>query len=163
MSASKRRKRRPRRPAERSVATRASAGPSPALRARQAAAEGQRPPAPWGSFPLGELVVLCGLILVIAGFVVRDAQGGVMIAVGLALGALAGLELAIREHLAGYRSHTALLSGAVGIAVLVALALLARSLWLPIAIGIAFGAFAVTAWALARAFRRRSGLAFKVR
>ena len=37
-----------------------------------------------------------------------------MIAVGLALGALAGMELSIREHFAGYRSHTLLLSGAAG-------------------------------------------------
>jgi len=108
-------------------------------------------------------VVLCGLILVIAGFVVRGFQGTTMIGVGLALGAIAGLELSVREHFAGYRSHTILLAGAVGVAVLVALALLVPSLWFPIALAVAGAAFAVTAWALARAFRRRSGLAFKVR
>jgi hypothetical protein len=110
-----------------------------------------------------ELVVLIGLVLLVAGFLVGNAQGGTMIAVGLALGALAGLEVSIREHFAGYRSHTALLSGAVGIGVLVALALIFPSLWLPIALGVAVAVFAATAWALARAFRRRSGLAFKVR
>jgi hypothetical protein len=124
---------------------------------------GERPPAPWGSFPLVELVVLCGLILVIAGFVVRGIQGTTMIAVGLALGALAGLELSIREHFAGYRSHTTLLAGAVGVGVLVALALLVPSLWFPIALAVAAAVFGSAAWALARAFRRRSGLAFKVR
>jgi hypothetical protein len=108
-------------------------------------------------------VILCGLVLVVVGFVVQSAQGVTMIAVGLALGAIAGLELSIREHFGGYRSHTMLLSGAVGIAVLAALAFLVPSLWLPIALGIAVAAFAITAWALARAFRRRSGLAFKVR
>jgi len=108
-------------------------------------------------------VVLCGLILVIAGFVVRGFQGTTMIGVGLALGAIAGLELSVREHFAGYRSHTILLAGAVGVAVLVGLALLVPSLWFPIALAVAVAAFAVTAWALARAFRRRSGLAFKVR
>ena len=107
--------------------------------------------------------MLCGLILVIAGFVVRGFQGTTMIGVGLALGAIAGLELSVREHFAGYRSHTILLAGAVGVAVLVALALLVPSLWFPIAAAVAVAAFAVTAWALARAFRRRSGLAFKVR
>ena len=107
--------------------------------------------------------MLCGLILVIAGFVVRGFQGTTMIGVGLALGAIAGLELSVREHFAGYRSHTILLAGAVGVAVLVALALLVPSLWFPIALAVAMAAFAVTAWALARAFRRRSGLAFKVR
>ena len=86
-----------------------------------------------------------------------------MIAVGLALGALGGLEVSIREHLAGYRSHTTLLAGAVGLAVLVALATLASALWLPIALAIAAVVSAISAWALARAFRRRSGLTFKVR
>jgi hypothetical protein len=108
-------------------------------------------------------VVLLGLVLVVAGFVTGGVRGGTMIAVGLALGALAGLELSIREHFAGYRSHTALLSGAVAMAVLAALAFLVPSLWLPFALAIAAGAFAATAWGLARAFRRRSGLAFKVR
>jgi hypothetical protein len=109
-----------------------------------------------------ELVVLAGLILLIAGLVVGGGRGGTMIAVGLALGAIAGLELSIREHFAGYRSHTTLLAGAAGLAVLVGLALVS-SVWLPLALAIAFGVFSVAAWALARAFRRRSGLAFKVR
>ncbi len=133
------------------------------MRARRAAAADQRPPAPWGSFPLVELVVLCALVLLIAGLVVQSAVGATMIAVGLALGALGGLEVSIREHFAGYRSHTMLLAGAVGIAVLIAVATLASSLWLPIALAVALSAFAISAWALARAFRRRSGLAFKVR
>ncbi len=107
--------------------------------------------------------MLCGLILLIVGLVVQSALGVTMIAVGLALGALGGLEVSIREHFAGYRSHTTLLAGAVGIAVLIALATLASSLWLPIAMAVALLVSAVTAWALARAFRRRSGLAFKVR
>jgi hypothetical protein len=101
--------------------------------------------------------------MLVAGLVVRGAQGATMIAVGLALGAIAGLELSIREHFAGYRSHTILLSGAVGVAVLIVLALVVPSVWLPLAFAIALAAFATTAWALARAFRRRSGLAFKVR
>jgi hypothetical protein len=133
------------------------------MRARRAAAAGERPPAPWGSFPLVELTVLCGLVLLVLGLVAGGSRGLTMIAVGLALGALGGLELSIREHFAGYRSHTTLLSGAVGVGVLAALALAAPSLWLPIAIAIAIGAFSATAWALGRAFRRRSGLAFKVR
>ncbi len=107
--------------------------------------------------------MLCGLILLIAGLVVQSAAGATMIAVGLALGALGGMEVSIREHLAGYRSHTTLLSGAVGIAILIGLHLVTPSLWLPIALGVALLVSAVTAWALARAFRRRSGLAFKVR
>jgi hypothetical protein len=127
------------------------------------AAADERPPAPWGSFPLVELVIFVGLVSVIAGFAIGGARGGTLVVVGLVLGALGGLELSIREHLAGYRSHTTLLSGAVGIAVLGGLAFGVRSLWLPIALGIAAAAFGVTAWVLTRAFQRRSGRTFKVR
>ncbi len=62
--------------------------------------------------------------MLVGGAVVQGRQGAVMIAVGLVLGALAGMELSIREHFAGYRSHTLVLSGAAGVAVLVALAYL---------------------------------------
>jgi hypothetical protein len=110
-----------------------------------------------------ELVVLVGLVLLIGGFASGGTRGRTMVVVGLALGALGGLELSIREHFAGYRSHTALLAGAVAVAVLAGLAFLAPSVWLPFALGISAATFGVAAWALARAFRRRSGLAFKVR
>ena len=59
------------------------------------------PKAPWGSFPLTELVVLVALVLLVLGFVVPPPRGAIMLGAGLALGSLAGLELAIREHLAG--------------------------------------------------------------
>src|SRR5262245_53415479 len=70
------------------------------------------PEAPWGSFPLTELVVLVALVLLVLGFFVPPPRGAVMLGAGLALGSLAGLELSIREHFAGYKSHTMLLSGA---------------------------------------------------
>ena len=82
---------------------------------------------------------------------------------GLVLGSLAGLELSIREHFAGYRSHTLLLAGAAGVAVLLLLAFAVPALWLPFALAAGVAAFAASAWALTRAFRRRSGLSFKVR
>src|SRR3954466_7861023 len=75
-----------------------------------------RPPAPWGSFPLVELVVLLALILIVVGFIVRGERGGTMIVGGFALGSLAGLELSIREHFGGFRSHTTLLAPAAGFA-----------------------------------------------
>ena len=56
--------------------------------------------------------------MLVAGFVVQGGRGPVLIGVGLVLGALAGLELSIREHFAGYRSHTLVLSGALAVAVL---------------------------------------------
>jgi hypothetical protein len=136
---------------------------SAAPRRRRPAALDERPPAPWGSFPLVELVVLVAIVMLIGGFFVQGGRGPVMIAVGLVLGALAGIELSIREHFAGYRSHTLLLSGAAGAAVLAALAYLVPSTWLPAALAVAGAVFALTAWALTGAFRRRSGQPFKVR
>ena len=74
-------------------------------------APGERPPAPWGSFPLVELCVLLALVIGVVGFIRAGPGGGVMLAAALALGSLAGLEFTIREHFAGYRSHTTLLAG----------------------------------------------------
>jgi hypothetical protein len=108
-------------------------------------------------------VVLVAILMLVGGVVVRGPRGTVLIAVGLVLGALAGVELSIREHFAGYRSHTLLLSGAVAVAVVAAFAFLAPAVWLPVALAVAVVAFASTAWGLTRAFRRRSGQAFKVR
>jgi hypothetical protein len=108
-------------------------------------------------------VVLVALVLLVSGFILRGERGAAMIAVGLALGALGGLELSIREHLAGYRSHTLLLSGAVAVAVLAVLAYLVPSVWLPAALAAAAAVFALAASLLTGVFRRRSGQSFKVR
>ncbi len=121
-------------------------------------------PAPlWGSFPLSELVILIGLILLVAGFFVTGQRGGVMMIVGLTLGGLGGLELAVREHFAGYKSHTTLLSGAVGVAVLVGL-ILATSVNPAVCAAVAIAALVGSLWLFANAFRRRSGGAlFRIR
>jgi hypothetical protein len=74
-----------------------------------------RPPAPWGNFPLVELCVLAGIILLVVGFIVRGNRGVTMIIAGMALASLGGLELSIREHFSGFRSHTTLLAGAVAL------------------------------------------------
>lgn len=127
--------------------------------------EDERPPAPWGSFPLVEIVVLVALVLLIGGFVVSGTQGAVMIGTGLALGSLGGLELSIREHLAGYRSHTLLLAGSAAIVVLAALFFFGPSALPPVArIAVVAAVFVLAAWGLSSVFRRRSGgYAFRVR
>ena len=94
--------------------------------------------------------------MLIAGFFIPPPQGFVMIAVGLGLGSLAGLELSIREHYAGYRSHTLLLSAAVGVPVFGAL-FLATKLSPAICLAAAAVAFGGAAWLFAGTFRRRSG------
>lgn len=72
-----------------------------------------RPPAPWGKFPLVEVVVLIALVLLVGSFFVDSSRRAPMLLGGLALGSLAGLELSIREHFSGFRSHSGLLGGAV--------------------------------------------------
>jgi hypothetical protein len=120
---------------------------------------GETPPAPWGSFPLAELTVLAGIVALAIGLF-----GGHPTAIGLGvvLAGLGGLEVAVREHLAGYRSHTTLLSGTVFVLVTGALFYLA-GLILAICLGAGAVAFLASFLALRRAFQRASGgLSFKV-
>jgi uncharacterized integral membrane protein len=127
-------------------------------KSRRPAAE-ERPPAPWGNFPLAELAVLAGIVSLVIGVV-----GGSPTALGLgvALAGLGGLEVAAREHFAGYRSHTTLLAGTVFVFVVGGLFYLA-GLILAICLGIGAAAFLVVFFALRHVFQRASGgLSFKV-
>jgi hypothetical protein len=168
VSSKKRRKRRPRnpppKPAE-TTATESAAPKEPSLpaRRRRAASLDERPPAPWGNVPLVELVVLAGIVMLVIGFISGGRTGTVLIAAGAILCSLAGLELSIREHFGGFRSHTFVLSGAVFVALLAALYFLIPSLWLPIALAISLLGFVTMSVFLTRVFRRRSGRAFKLR
>jgi len=115
--------------------------------------------------PLVELTTLVGIVLLIGGFfVVKGDQGAVMVVVGIVLGSLAGLELSIREHFGGYRSHTLLLSGVAGAAVLAALSYLAPDA-VSIVARLAIGGvvFAGSARILMLLFERRAGVAYKLR
>lgn len=108
--------------------------------------------------------MLIGLVMLVGGFIVQGERGAVMIVTGLALGSLGGLELSIREHFGGFRSHTLLLSGAASVAVLIALAYLGSGTiptW--VALAAAVIVFTSSAWALTGVFRRRTGRAFKLR
>ena len=118
---------------------------------------GERPPAPWGSFPLVELCVLLAIILLIWGFVRGDRQGATMVFAGLAVGSLAGLELAIREHFAGFRSHTTLLAAAVALFVGTLVAVVAGKVLLPVLLVVAVVVFAAGFVLFRRAFKRASG------
>jgi hypothetical protein len=124
--------------------------------ARRHAGRDERPQAPWGSFPLTEIAIFVALVLLVVGFFVTPPQGFVMIAVGLVIGSLGGLELAVREHYAAYRSHTLLLSAAVGVP-LFGVLLVATELSPAICIAAGLVAFGGAAWLFASAFRRRSG------
>jgi FtsH-binding integral membrane protein len=127
--------------------------------------EEERPPAPWGSFPLVELVVLVGIVILVIGFFfVGGSRGTTLIVTGLALASLAGLELSIREHFAGYRSHTAIFAASAGVLTIVAVTLVVHPIKLWIVALIALVVFGGTFWAAREAFKRRSGgLPFKAR
>ena len=115
----------------------------------------ERPRAPWHPFPLVELSVLIGLVLLIWGLIrLDDDAGPVLLVTGMALASLGGLDTALREHFGGYASH-ALLLAALPAVLVAGVLFFARAPWLaiPLAAGMVFGAAFV---ALRRAFRRRS-------
>ena len=116
-----------------------------------------RPPAPWGSFPLSELTIFLAIVLIVAGFFVGGDRGPLIAVAGLALGSLAGLEVSIREHFAGYRSHTLLLAGALAMLTITAIALIAGKVFVPILLGAGMLAFGAGFMAFREAFKRRSG------
>jgi hypothetical protein len=109
--------------------------------------------------PLAELVILGGIVALLIGVV-----GGhpTAIGVGVALAGLGGLEVAVREHLAGYRSHTTLLAGAVFVLTVGCLFYLANQI-LAVALAAGAVAFALAFLLARRAFQRASGgLSFRV-
>lgn len=128
-------------------------------RRQRADAPDERPPAPWGSFPLIELCVLAGIVCLVLGFfVVGGDRGAILIAAGLALGSIGGLDLSIREHFSGYRSHTLVLAGVPAVIVLGLLFYLGPD-GLPQVAKAAIGAavFGLAAFALTKVFSDRSG------
>jgi hypothetical protein len=118
-----------------------------------------RPPAPWGSFPLAELTILAGIVALVVGVF---GGGATAIGIGVVLACLGGMEVAVREHLAGYRSHTTLLAGFVFVLV-VALLFYAAGQLLAVALAVGAVAFIAAFLGLRRVFQRASGgLSFRV-
>ena len=139
-----------------------SAAPAPAraggpgsARRRGPAGRVERPRAPWHPFPLVELSVLIGLVLLVWGLIRSDEETGrVLLVCGMALASLGGLDTALREHFGGYASHALLLSALPAVLVCGVLFFAgAPQVTVPLAGGaVLVGAFA----ALRRTFRRRS-------
>lgn len=129
-----------------------------AVKRRRAPDPEGAPPAPWGSFPLVEIAVLVGLVILVVGFVSGGTNQPILIGTGLLLCSVAGLELAIREHLGGYRSHTLILAAVPAVAVLAVLFYLAPAgLGPPVRIAVAAAVFGACAWGFMLVFRNRSG------
>jgi hypothetical protein len=133
------------------------------LKARASAASAQaektikdRPAAPWDPFPLMELAIFCGLVLMVVGVILGGQTGLGLMASGFVLVCIGGLDTMLREHFAGYRSHAGVLAGVCALAALIASTAI-FSIDVAIRAAIAIGVFAVIYPTLRREFVRRSG------
>jgi hypothetical protein len=132
--------------------------PRPAPRAVTWKADPADAPKPlWHPLPLNELLILASIILLVygIGFASGDRRVAAVLG-GIALITIGAGELALREHFAGFRSHTSLLAG---IAAVVVAAVLDLATGVPqqAIIVIALAIFGVAFWRLRRLFTARSG------
>lgn len=107
-----------------------------------------------------EIAVFAGLVMI--GIGLFGGQPALLLG-GLLVASVGGLELAVREHLAGYRSHTTLLAfvGAVGSS---CLAFFAIGLDVRFSLAIGVLLFALLFALLRRAFIKASGgLSYRIR
>jgi hypothetical protein len=117
----------------------------------------ERPQPPWHPIPLVEISVFVGLVLIVIGFVTGVGSDGGRLALlcGLVLASLGGLDTTLREHFAGFRSHSSVLAGLPAVIVAGAL-FFGRAPWAAVAAG-AVITLAAAFWWFRLAFRRRSG------
>ena len=143
------------------VAPTPAPAPAPRRRGGRPTIE-ERPKPPWHPVPLVELCVLVGLILLVLGALnLRSDRGKVMLVIGMALGSLGGLDTALREHLAGYRSHTTVIAALPAVTT-AALLFFARVPWIVLILGAA-AVFAVVFWWMRRVFMRAATRARRAR
>jgi hypothetical protein len=77
---------------------------------REPPALGERPQAPWHPLPLSELLILIGAIGVVIGLGRGISHGVAPLSAGIAAVLIGTVEVTLREHLSGYRSHTVMLA-----------------------------------------------------
>jgi len=77
---------------------------------RGAATAGERPRPPWYPLPLSELLILVGAIGTFVGLSRGVSHGSPALFAGLAAVIIGTIEVTLREHLSGYRSHTLILA-----------------------------------------------------
>lgn len=100
---------------------------------------GKRPDPPWHPLPLSELLILIGAIGAVIGLSRGISHGVAPLIAGLAAVAIGTIEVTLREHLSGYRSHTIMLAVLPVIAVDSALVLLLQ----PFGTGLKLGMVAI--------------------
>jgi hypothetical protein len=87
--------------------TNVSRGPARRQAATPFGPYGERPPNLFGGVPVSEIAILAGGVGIIVGFL---SGGGLALLVGAGVCGLGVLEVTVREHFSGYRSHTVLLA-----------------------------------------------------
>ena len=131
-------------------------GPRPGASSRRARLD-EAPKAPWAPVPLTEGTILLGLVILLVGMAGGRSNRALLIAFGLSLVTLATVDLSLREHLAGYRSHSSLLAGVAALVAAVPIVLLvpgtAKAIVLIVGAIVYFLVFRL----LRDQFRRRSG------
>ena len=111
-----RRRRRARASKRRSAEGSKQRAPSPAAPAQERPAEParaagpERPHAPWHPLPLSELLILVGGAAVLFAVLNGPAHSLAALFAGLAAVAIGTIEVTLREHFSGYRSHALLLA-----------------------------------------------------
>lgn len=68
-----------------------------------------RPQPPWSPFPLTEIGMAVGIVLFGLGFVTGASKGPYLLTIGVLVLTVVVGELCLREHFAGFRSHSILL------------------------------------------------------
>lgn len=138
------RKRRPSPQGAGEVSQRAAASARPPRHAARAVGEaktvGERPQAPWHPLPLSELLILVGIIGAVVAFLRGVASNAALLGAGIGAVAIGTIEVSLREHLGGFRSHALMLAVLPAVVfhsavVLVVLALASRApSWLNVAL-----------------------------
>ena len=113
-----------------------------------------RPQPIWAPFPLTEIGMAAGLAIVVAGLVGDGRRAAWLLSVGVVVLAVVVVELCLREHFAGYRSHTLLLA-VLPVAVLdgAIARLLGAALRGPLVLAAALALAAALGWWLQARFR----------
>jgi hypothetical protein len=107
-------------------------------------AYGERPPSPFGGLPVSEVAIFAGAVALVVGL---TQSGGPALVVGVVVCVLGVLEITVREHFSGYRSHATLLAAMAAVAVETVLALFivpgARAALLIVMVPVFAGVFAL--------------------
>ncbi len=158
MSRSRAKKKRRRRSRAASPGRAPGAAPAQRRPSRLEVREGvARPDAIWAPFPLTEIGMAVGLVLFVLGFA---SSAPALFVAGVGVLVVVVAELCLREHLAGFRSHSILLGLLPVTVVHLGVVYLADATWRgPLALALDLAVAGALAWGLQRRFLAAQGSA----